>query len=292
MRILLAGASGFIGQHLGRELAPRHEVYALVRRGGSVEWATAEITHDLSRPLDRTLLPKRIDAIINLAQSEHYRAFPDRADEVLSLNVVATLQLLEYARFARASTFVFTSTGGVYGTSYERFVESDPVDPLNFYLSSKYSAELMIGNYSRFFRTIVLRPFFVYGPGQADRMLVPRLIDRVHRGEPIAIEGNPGLRTNPIFVADAIRVFEPALALDDSGLFNVAGDEPVTLTDLVNEIAEIAGVEAVIEHVPATHEGDLIGDASRMRDVLGVIPRVSLREGLRKTFLDARMHLG
>jgi UDP-glucose 4-epimerase len=202
---------------------------------------------------------------------------------VLAINVVATHHLLEYARASRAAAFVYTSTGGVYGTSYERFVESDPVNPLNFYFSSKYSAELMIGNYRRFFRTIVLRPFFVYGPGQADRMLIPRLIHRVQAGEPVTVDGNPGIRINPLFVTDAIRVFEPALELRDSGLFNIAGDEIVTMTELVRKISEAAATKSVIEHVPATGEGDLVGDASRMRDVLGVLPRITLRDGLRKT---------
>jgi UDP-glucose 4-epimerase len=288
LKILLTGASGFIGRHLGRDLATRHEVIASVRRAGSsAEWAAAEVVLDLTERLPPALLPKRVDAVIHLAQSEHYRDFPEQAEDVLAVNVVATLRLLEYARAAGASTFVYTSTGGVYGTSYERFAESDPVDPLNFYLSSKYSAELMIGNYRRFFRTIVLRPFFVYGPGQSLRMLVPRLIEQVREGRRVHVEGDPGLRINPIFVGDAIRVFEPALALEDSGIFNVAGEESLTMTELVRVIGQVVGREPIIEHVPTTDEGDLVGDTSRMRDVLGVVPRVTLRQGLRTTAAGA-----
>jgi len=288
VRILLTGASGFIGRHLGPELAERHELIALVRRpGSSGEWATEEVVHDLLQPLDPSRLPDRVDAVIHLAQSEHYRAFPEHADDVLAINVVATHHLLEYARASRAAAFVYTSTGGVYGTSYERFVESDPVNPLNFYFSSKYSAELMIGNYRRFFRTIVLRPFFVYGPGQADRMLIPRLIHRVQAGEPVTVDGDPGIRINPLFVTDATRVFEPALELRDSGLFNIAGDEIVTMTELVHQIGEATATNPVVEHVPATGEGDLVGDTSRMCDVLGVLPRVTLEDGLRETVRSA-----
>jgi nucleoside-diphosphate-sugar epimerase len=281
MRILLTGAGGFVGRYLGQSLAARHEVIALVRRAGSAgDWAAREIVHDLTQPLSGARLPNRVDAVVHLAQSEHYRDFPDHADDVLAVNVVATLQLLEYARLADVSTFVYTSTGGVYGTSFERFAESDPVDPIDFYLSSKYSAELMIGNYRRFFRTIVLRPFFVYGPGQAARMLVPRLIHRIRRGERIAIAGEPGLKINPIFVTDAIQVFDPALEFADSGVFNVAGSEIVTMTELVQEIGSAVGREPVIDYEPASNEGDLVGDTSRMRDVLGVTPRVTLRAGL------------
>ena len=52
-------------------------------------------------------------------------------------------------------------------------------------------------------------------------------------GQPITIQGDPGIRTNPIYVDDAAAVFEPALALADSDLFNIAGDEAVTIRELV-----------------------------------------------------------
>lgn len=284
MKILIAGASGFIGRHLTRKLGEHHEVLALVREiNADVEGAETEIVHDLAHPLDLAMLPKNIDAVVHLAQSEHYRDFPDRAEHIFAVNVHGTLRLLEYARIAEAKTFVFTSTGGVYGTSYERFAETDPVDPLNFYLSSKYSAELMLANYRQFFKTVVLRPFFVYGPGQHGRMLVPRLIQRVRDGEPIELSGEDGLRLNPIYVTDAVDVFEPALRLPESDIFNVAGNQVVTLRDLLREIGEIVGREPVVTRAERDGGGDLIGDIQKMTTALGVVPQVDLTEGLRLT---------
>jgi nucleoside-diphosphate-sugar epimerase len=221
-----------------------------------------------------------LDAIIHLAQSRHYREFPEHAKDIFDVNVDGTFQLLEYARQAGVKCFIFASSGGVYGYSYERFFETDPVNPLNFYLSSKYTAELLLANYQPYFKTIVLRFFFVYGPGQKG-MLIPNLLSKVLKGELITIEGNPGFRINPICIEDAIRVFEPALNLYASTLFNIAGDEAVTLTDLVNLIGEAAERQPQI-HYRANHvSGDLIGDNERMKEVLKVVPEVSLREGLR-----------
>ena len=115
------------------------------------------------------------DTVIHLAQSRHYRQFPERADDIFAVNVKSTFQLLDYARRAGAGRFLHASSGGVFGYSYEKFVETDPVNPLNFYLSSKYCAELMVGNYRDYFLTIVLRFFFAiplaaaigYGMGRA-----------------------------------------------------------------------------------------------------------------------------
>ena len=280
-RILITGAKGFIGSHLISKLQDRHELFALGRHlnleGQSpVQW----IEQNLVQTLDRSRLPDRLDAIIHLAQSRHYREFPEQAKDIFDVNIHGTFQLLEYARQAGVRCFIFASSGGVYGYSYERFFETDPVNPLNFYLSSKYTAELLLANYQSYFKTVVLRFFFVYGSDQKG-MLIPNLLSKVMRGELITIEGDPGPRINPIYVEDAIRVFEPALGLHASTLFNVAGEEAVTLTDLVNLIGK-AAIRRPKIHYRANHvSGDLIGDNKRMKEVLKVLPKVSLLEGLR-----------
>ncbi len=284
--ILITGAAGFIGRHLVPTLQARHTVHAVVRRlpenpaPGGPHW----IECDLAAPLDHARLPEHVDAIIHLAQSRFYRQFPARADDIFAVNVQSTFNLLEYARQAGAQRFIYASSGGVYDYSLEKLVETSRVDPLTFYLSSKYSAELLVANYRQIFRTAVLRFFFVYGHGQQG-MLISNLLKRVQQGETITIEGNPGLRLNPIHVEDAVRVFEPLLALPESALLNVAGDEVVTLTDLVKLMELVAGRPAHVLYTEAQPKGDLVADNTRMKTILGVCPQVSLLQGLRGMFM-------
>lgn len=281
MRLLVTGATGFIGGHVIRELAGSHEVLALCHTTppASPELGVTWIQQDLTEPLDASKLPERVDGIIHLAQSRYYRQFPDMAKDIFDVNVHGTFQLLEYARRAGVESFIFASTGGINGYSYEKFVETDPVIPQSFYLSSKYIAELLIANYQRFFRTVVLRFFFVYGPGQKS-MLIPTLLSKVQNGETIVIEGNPGLRINPIFVGDAIRVFEPALHFPTSALFNVAGDEAVTITDLVKLMERVSGKKALVQHTAVDPRRHVVGDNTQMKSVLGAHPKTPLLEGL------------
>jgi nucleoside-diphosphate-sugar epimerase len=278
MKILVTGAAGFIGRHALRRLDADHDVYPVVRAApdDSRDW----IVQDLTRPLDRSLLPGRIDAIVHLAQSARYRELPEGAEDVYAVNVHSTFELLEYARVAGARTFVLASTGGIYGYSGEAFPETAPANPLNFYLTSKVVAESLLASYQALFRTVVLRFFFVYGPGQG-RMLVPTLIEKVRKGDQISIAGRPGQRINPIHVNDAVEVFEPALALGRSEIFNVAGDEVVSIRDLVAVIEEATDEAAHVRHIDPEHDGDLVGDTARMKDVLGIYPRISLAEGIR-----------
>ena len=278
--VLITGGTGFVGSHLIPRLAERHQVVALARTlpagpAPDARW----IRQDLVRPLDVKQLPQRLDAVIHLAQSYRFKDFPDGARDVFEVNVHSTLNLLEYARQACATSFIYASSGGVYGYSYERFAESDRVNPLNFYISSKYCAELLIANYRQFFNTVIFRFFFVYGPGQKG-MLVPNLMDTLRRGDTVSIEGDPGIRLNPVYVDDAVSAFEPAMNLEGPELFNVAGDQAVTLTELVRVMARVTGAEPSIRYSDARHQGDLVGDNTRMKQVLGVTPRVTLIDGL------------
>jgi nucleoside-diphosphate-sugar epimerase len=285
---LLTGATGFIGRRLLPALAARHEVVALARTPPADDASGASwVEQDLAGPLDEGALPESIDAVVHLAQSRHYKEFPERAQDIFAVNIHGTFQLLEYARRAGASRFVFTSTGGVYGHGSEHMDETDPVSPIDFYLRSKYAAELLVANYESLLTAIIFRLFFVYGPGQ-DRMLVPTLLQRIVGGDEVRIQGDPGVRINPIHVDDAVRVFEPALALERGGTFNVAGDEAVTLTDLVELLGAAAGVEPRVVHdLASAPAGDLLGDNARMREGLGVVPSVGLREGLRSVVSPA-----
>ncbi len=278
MRILLTGATGFVGGHSLLRLTERHEVFALTRSGGAkagqgVTW----VEQDLAQPL--TGLPEEIDGVIHLAQSKRYREFPEGAPDMFDVNVQSTFHLLEYARAAGAQSFVLASTGGVYGGGAEPFAEEGPKRITGFYPASKWSAEALTTGYQSTFATVVLRFFFVYGPGQTG-MLVPNLIEKVRSGDELTVQGEQGLRINPIHVRDAVEVFEPALDLGRSDVFNVAGEETVSIRGLIGVIEETLGVEAVIRRTDGVPE-DLVGVNRKMKDVLGVTPRVSLAEGIR-----------
>ncbi len=287
-KILISGANGFVGRTLLRHLAERHELFALIRPGQPTPAIEANwIAVDLAERLDTRLLPGHVDAVIHLAQSAHYRDFPGSALDIFDVNIRSTQHLLDYARLAQASHFLFASSGGVYGTRREQLTETMPLNPLEnalgYYLNSKTIAELLINSYSTFFHPVTLRLFFVYGAGQKSGMLVPGLIRKVMRGETITIQGNPGLRMNPVYVADAVRVFEPALSLSQTAIINVAGAETVSLTELVDVIQACTGRHTTVNHAESDATGDLVADITRMNTLLGVTPQIGIREGIQRT---------
>jgi nucleoside-diphosphate-sugar epimerase len=288
MRVLVTGAAGLIGTHMVRRLAEKYEIHALDRHragelpGERVHW----VVQDLAQPLDHSKLPREIDAVIHLAQSRFYRQFPDKVEDVFDVNIHSTLRLLEYARGAGAHCFILASTGGLYAGRTGKRQETDLLEARNFYFASKYAAELLTNRYQDYFRAVILRLFFVYGPTQQG-MLISNLMHKVNEGELIAIEGDPGLHINPIFVEDAVEAFEPALRLETSSVINIAGDEVVSVTELVRLIGETLGKKPLTEHRTGKPSGYLVGDTSRMKTMLGVYPRTNLLQGL-KRMADAR----
>jgi nucleoside-diphosphate-sugar epimerase len=280
-RILVTGASGFLGRHLTPVLSARHEIFVLARAipsdtgNSNISW----ILQDLLQPLDPARLPESIDTIIYLAQSRFHRQFPEKAADIFDVNVRGVFNLLEYGRQAGCKLFIDGASGGVYEYGARGLSETDRVSPANFFLGSKYCGELLVAGYQSFFTTIVLRFFFLYGPGQ-EGMLIPILLRKVLHEEPITIENRPGLRINPIYVDDAVRAVEAALDLSSSSLINIAGDEVISITDLVALMEETTGRRVKLQYRAAENRGDLIGDNARMKQELKISPRVTLREGL------------
>ncbi len=263
------------------QLAPYHHLFALYHETPpqlnvkGVTW----IKQNLGEPLEEKTLPEQLDGIIHLAQSRHYRNFPEKGEDIFRVNIDGTFRLLELGRKRGIRKFVYASSGGIYGYSYEKFIETDTINPVNFYLTSKYSSELLIGNYNPYFSTVVFRFFFVYGPRQKG-MLIPRLIENVRKGEPIIIYGKSGVRINPIHVNDAIKAFSPSLETPVGGVFNIAGDEVVSIKELSEKIGRLVGKDPIFIYEKSITPGDIIGDNSRMKSVLGVIPEISLNEGI------------
>jgi nucleoside-diphosphate-sugar epimerase len=282
MKILVTGATGFIGRPLVSRLAGRHEVYALARRPEAVtgEPRARAVQADLAAPLPAGRLPESVDAIIHLAIAKV--PYPEAAVEMFAVNTAATLQLLDYGRRAGARHFVLVSSGDVYGRRAGFCKEIDPAAPTSFYAVTKYSAEMLARSYAEHLVPCVLRLFRPYGPGQVNR-LIPNLAQRMREGRPVQVPPPGRARQTPVYLADVLTALERVLEARYGGVLNIAGDEVVSLRELAEAVGHAVGVAPVFEG-PAEDPGDAMGDNTRMHQVLGRWPLVGLADGLARVF--------
>lgn len=281
MKVLVTGATGFIGGHLlPRLVADGHEVIAVVRGNqANVADGATVVEADLSRPVGPGALPAA-DAVIHLAQANV--PWPDAARELYAVNTRSTLDLLDDAARKGARVFVHASSGSVYGAGPAARREDDPDRATDFYARTKQHAEQLVQAYSDRFATVVLRLFAPYGPGQSGR-LVPALIDRVRNGKPVTLNEGGRPRLTPTYVDDVVDAMIASLGVEGGVVANVAGDETVSIRELAELIGRAVDREPIFEEGDAKVGGDVVGANERMRAVLGLERLVPLEEGLART---------
>lgn len=285
MKILVVGANGLLGRYLVQALSLNHTVYAIVKDVKNINFILNDqiniIEVDLTK-LDENLLPKEIDAIYYVAQSNQFREFPNGAQDMLDINVDAPLQLAKFGVQIGVKYFIYASSGGVYTDNGMSLKESSCIDAtkkLGFYLNSKLSAEMLLKNYASLFKTFaIIRPFFMYGFGQNRTMLLPRLIDNVMQHKEIVLNGETGICINPIYVTDAVNAILKILDLEGEYTINIAGNEVVSLRQICSMIGEIT-LKTPSFKCDQSQPNNLIADISLMESLLQK-PKISLYDGI------------
>lgn len=291
MKILITGSNGLLGPEVIRALSHDHQLMAVMRSTPETTDDVIEyITCDLSKAFDVALLPKHVNIIVHLAQSPHYREFPEQADHVFRVNCDSTARLLDYARRAGVKHFIFTSTGSVYEPYESELLESAALAPTSFYANSKLIAERLLASYEAYFKITTLRLFFLYGPSATPKhTLINMLVNRVKQGEEVLIDGvdGKGLQFVPTLtrdVADCIRlVIDKGL----TGTYNFANPKKLSLASTVEMIGEHLGIPVNIKHRPDISAPTIIPNVDKFMKHADDFKFTPFNEGLKYLLRDA-----
>ena len=270
-KILVTGANGLLGRHVLKALYDSFELHAIVRETPT-ESLESVIYHkvDLAGDWTITSLPDNMDMVFHFAQSERFRDFPEHALEVFNVHVASTAKLLDYARKAGAKKFVFASTGGIYDTSHGPVNENSPVNSsgvLGNYFATKLCSEILTNNYKSYFDVSMLRIFFMYGKGQKQTMLIPRLVRSIQDGNIIKLTGREGIKINPVHVDDVVNILEKLVDRPGSNIFNVAGPQILSLKEICDIIGSKLGRAPIYENTD-NPGNDCISDIDLVSDMV------------------------
>ena len=228
------------------------------------------------------------DGVINLAARAGIRASVADPWIYYQTNVLGTLNLLECCRRFEIPKFVLASSSSLYGANnplpYREDANTDC--PLSPYAASKKAAETLAYSYHHLhgIDVSILRYFTVYGPAGRPDMAVFRFVRRIAEGEPIVVFGDGSQSRDFTYVDDIARGTVAAMKAVGFETFNLGGDHPIALSELIARIGELVGREPVLEYRPV-HPADATAtwaDISKAKDVLAWRPEVSVEEGLRR----------
>lgn len=279
-RILITGASGFVGTHVAR----------LAREQG----------HEVVAPTHTELPLENRDAVSAFVQSVRPRAVLHLATSILSsgktadpvtvirTNVEGTVHLMDAALAAGVEAFVNTGTFAEYGPKNHAVAENERCDPMEIYAVSKLTGTLYGQGLAKRtgFPCITLRLFTPYGPNMKERSLVRSVITNALADKPILLT-KPAVARDFVYVEDVAEFYVEAAskAREYAGeIFNVGSGIRVTLEELVNTVAQVTQ-KSVIPQWGAfpvqSYDSELWqADMSKTFSHFTWRPRTTLQQGL------------
>lgn len=294
MRILVTGAGGFVGGHLiERLLADGHEVVACARRPFEAPGVEATEVFDIRQAarVAEVFDRHRPEGVIHLAAMASVPESWKDPGLAMRVNLLGAMNVLEAAGDARV---LLVGSAQVYGPAKgeEAITESHPLEPRSPYAVAKAAAEMMGRLYflEKRRQVVMTRSFNHIGPGRVSGDVASDLSSRIaglrRRGERRLEAGRLDAVRDFADVRDVVEAYRLLLEEGEAGeVYNVCSGSGVRISDLLEMLLKIAGLELEVEVIEAggTRVGDpdvLVGDPSKVRSAVGWGPKIPLKESL------------
>lgn len=300
MKILVTGGAGFIGSHLVRNLVlNNHQVIVadILLRGNKIE-------HDIFSKIEfhkadvrdsnkMQELSKGCDLIFHFAAVLGVDVVANNPVETMDTEVIGMRNICDAALNNGIDKIIYASTSGVYGHSAidQTVTETISVDPRTSYAIAKRYNEIYLGALyqEKGLNSISLRFFNVYGPGQDNRMVVPRFIEQAKANEMITVFGEGKQTRDFTYINDAIQSCLLLMdKVDGAEIYNIAHEREITILELAETIKSITKSNSEIKFVEAPKKRydyeveRRWGSSEKLHAKINFKPSTMLVEGLTK----------
>jgi nucleoside-diphosphate-sugar epimerase len=307
-RILITGGNGFVGSHLARYLLQRGNFVRIVDVSSNDymkgKYCSQDLRLDLRKWRNCVAVTKGVDEIYNLAANMGGIGFiTEVGAEVMHDNILINTYMLEASRRNKVKRYFFSSSACVYPTYKQtdpdveglREKEAYPADPDNFYGWEKLLAEKMCEAYQRDYRfdIRIARYHNIYGPEgtykggreKSPAALCRKVAEASNPGE-ITVWGDGKQTRSYCYIDDCMRGTVKLMESDYDKPMNIGSERLVTIDELVDMITRISS-KVITKRYDLNAPQGVRGrnaDIRLARKVLSWEPKVSLEEGLAKTY--------
>ena len=282
MKIAITGSKGFIGSRLKKRLLKdNHEII--------------EIDFDLGYDLKNWNSLKEIksfEILIHLAAKSYV---PDSFNNPLPFyetNVIGTLNALELCR-KNSARMIYTSSY-VYGSpQYLPIDENHPTSAFNPYAQSKLLGEDLCRGYHRDFQVpiVVLRPFNIYGKGQNQNFLIPKIISQAIAGCVNLEDSRP--KRDFVYIDDVIEAYVKAVKYDgsDFDVFNIGSGKSISISQVARLIVDKIGNEIPLNFSDKRRKNEVletVASIEKARKLLKWVPEKDIVSGISDMIKDVK----
>lgn len=306
MRVLVTGASGFVGPHLIEELHQHGlEVIPSTPRGipfievGNVKMPSIECDIDCESDVENLVKSSCPDAVVHLAAISHVGQAEKERESLVAINVLGTHNLCRFLhRSTRSVNFLYVSTSLVYGQSVlgsHVYGETSPTNPETPYGCSKLSGEYVVRSYaSDSFKPYIVRPFNHIGPGQSPQFVCSGLAAKIAQapdGGTIEV-GNLGAFRDFTDVRDIVRAYRMILTqTPGQRLFVLGSGKLVKIQDVFDWFVKRSHKSLTFQSIKALERAidppKLSAHTGLARTVLNWEPKISLEKSWEDIYSEA-----
>lgn len=292
-RILITGATGFVGGHLVAALAERGAILHTMARGSGEELDGEHLQGNLTDQvfLDRELERIQPQIIFHLAGYKERQVDLPSFREAIEINLLGSLNLFQAAqRLSSLERLVVVGTAEEYGNNASPFEEDMPGRPVNSYSFSKFCVTTLASTLRDLYHMpfVVIRPTIAYGPRQMPDMFLPALIRSLMVDRPFPM--TDGMQTRDyVYVTDLVEALMQAGVSEAATgeIINIGSGVPIRIAELAQLVEELLGKPGLAQLGKLPYRSNEMMDyyvsIEKARNLLQWKPRVSLRQGLEET---------
>lgn len=292
-RVLITGASGFIGSHIYNFLK-RNSVNVFGLDAIENKKQNIEKINIIEYKIFSNFCKKnKISTIIHFAAVEGNLEFKkNNAAKIISDSIKMTLNILDIAKTENMSEIVLPSSSHIYRSEKKiKFTEKDdylssPIKIENTYASSKIIMELIAQSYKNSYKgkIFIPRPVNIYGPGDLKNRVVSSIINKTLNNETIEIWGDKNKKIQFIYIDDFINSIIKMIEYGKFRILNITGNDNISLEKLANTIKKIVDKNNHIKYIKNENmdKRAILLDNKKLKSIIDH-EFTTFSEGLKKT---------